>query len=77
MCNGKTVEAEGCEFCPAGGFCDGCFYKHSEAREHRVECRCVLCVRWGRILTARIHEGRVLDAMRRAAVMFSGGSVAS
>jgi len=77
MCNGKTVEAEGCENCPQGGYCDGCFYRHSEAREHRAECKCSACVRWGRILAARIHEGRVLDAMRRAAVMLSGGSVAS
>jgi hypothetical protein len=75
MCNGKTVEAEGCEFCPEGGYCDGCFYRHSEAREHRAECRCGACVRWGRILAARIHEANVWMAMRSAASRFSGAQV--
>ena len=64
MCNGETVEVEGCEFCPTGGHCDECFYKHSEAREHAHECRCGGCLRWARIVAARIHEMRVMFATR-------------
>jgi hypothetical protein len=76
MCNGKTViEPEGCENCPEGGYCDACFYRHSEACEHRAECRCGACVRWSRILAARIHEANVCMALRRAAAMLSGAQV--
>lgn len=60
----SDVNVEACESCPKGGYCDECFYQHSEAREHRTECRCKGCIRWAMILTARIHEMRVMFATR-------------